>query len=59
MDVLYLAEFIASLVFFFIVAAMYEGLKYFREVLHTFAMEKRKERKGRTLTSKDVQKDDR
>lgn len=59
MDILCIAEFFASILFFFGVAAMYEGLKYFREVLHNFAMEKRKERKGKAVTAKDVQRDDR
>ena len=35
-------------------AAIYEGLKYFREVLHKFAMKKRKERKNKVETNSEV-----
>ena len=45
--------------FFFLVAALYEGLKYFREVLHNFAMEKRKERKNRVDTINEFRADER
>ena len=43
MDVLFLAEFFGSFLFFFILAALYEGLKFYREVLHRYAMKKRKQ----------------
>jgi len=55
----FIAEFFASLLFFFLVAAMYEGLKYFREVLHKFSMEKRKERKNKLETKNEVNGDGR
>ena len=51
---LFIAAFLASLAFFFLVAAIYEGLKYFREVLHKFAMKKRKERKNKLETKSEV-----
>ena len=56
---LFIAAFLASLAFFFLVAAMYEGLKYFREVLHNYAMEKRKERKNKLETNNEVNSDGR
>ena len=53
----FIAEFLGTLVFFFLVAAMYEGLKYFREWLHNFAMKKRKERKNKLETKNEVNSD--
>lgn len=56
---LLIAEFFGSLVFFFLMAAMYEGLKYFREILLNFAMKKRKERKSKVDTLNGVEIDER
>ena len=53
----FIAEFLGTLLFFFLVAAMYEGLKYFRERLHNFAMKKRKERKNKLETKNEVNSD--
>ena len=55
----FIAEFFGTLAFFFLVAAMYEGLKYFRERLHNFAMKKRKERKNKLETKNEVNSDGR
>lgn len=56
---LLIAEFFGSLAFFFLMAAMYEGLKYFREILQNFAMEKRKERKNKVDSVNGVRIDER